>query len=408
MSKTLNKRDSLELFIREQTLGPGINGYRFVDLEDESIICNNLKEEPSFNYSNEIIDIVPAAVYSTGILFPDEIKTDGVSSNQKEIINNETISNEGDDQEDDSQDSSEDDIESNDSIEINQQFPKTMGITCCLDEKCLKEKEIEFEISFRYYKKIKQDKGGKFNDKIGLLCEVDSKELQKFITQHEFTEYIIKHINENKFLLLSRISEEDKKVLNLKIRNIQKEIAEMLFDKISKEIFIPGLTKQKCNLSNLKSTIYYDLKNKITNDEEQKKLYEITQDIELVENITNHLKDLLNANSGGYGLWQSRHVKRIVKIETKHLDKTSKKQSLLYNKSSEGVSIHVIDENEIEKTGLKDIFLEQIGLDKEDYASLSANIQLSRDSRKNDDKIFLKIQLINTSTPFDETKHCYS
>jgi hypothetical protein len=31
------KRDSLERFIREQTIGPGINGYRFVDLENEAL-----------------------------------------------------------------------------------------------------------------------------------------------------------------------------------------------------------------------------------------------------------------------------------------------------------------------------------------------------------------------------------
>ena len=32
ISKTLQKRNSLERFIREQTLGPGINGFKFVGL----------------------------------------------------------------------------------------------------------------------------------------------------------------------------------------------------------------------------------------------------------------------------------------------------------------------------------------------------------------------------------------
>ena len=35
MSKIIEKRNSLERFIREQTLGPGINGYRYVDIENE-------------------------------------------------------------------------------------------------------------------------------------------------------------------------------------------------------------------------------------------------------------------------------------------------------------------------------------------------------------------------------------
>lgn len=41
---------------------------------------------------------------------------------------------------------------------------------------------------------------------------------------------------------------------------------------------------------------------------------------------------------------------------------------------------------------------------KKNYASISANLQLSRDSRRKSDDIFLKIQLINTSSPFDVSK----
>jgi len=46
------KRDSLELFIREQTIGPGINGYRYVDLEDESIVNSTIKSLLLTPYTN--------------------------------------------------------------------------------------------------------------------------------------------------------------------------------------------------------------------------------------------------------------------------------------------------------------------------------------------------------------------
>lgn len=72
MDKVLQKRISLETFIREQTLGPGINGYKYVDLKDAVLVKKNLKVEPSINYDTEILDIVPAAIYSTGILFPED------------------------------------------------------------------------------------------------------------------------------------------------------------------------------------------------------------------------------------------------------------------------------------------------------------------------------------------------
>ena len=35
MSIINEKRESLERFIKEQTLGPGINGFRFIDIENE-------------------------------------------------------------------------------------------------------------------------------------------------------------------------------------------------------------------------------------------------------------------------------------------------------------------------------------------------------------------------------------
>jgi hypothetical protein len=406
MSKIIDKRNSLERFIREQTLGPGINGNRFVDLENEDLITKTLIKEESINYSTEILDIVPAAIYSTGILFPEEIKEDGNSSCQQDIINNEIISN-ADDVEIDSQDNSEDDIESSDSMTIDQRFPKTMGLTCCLDESFLSKKTIEFKVNFRYYQKLKQDKEGKYNSKYGLLCEVNHEEIQKFIAQYELNAFRIQTINENHFLLLSKLTPEEITQTKTRIREIQKQIAETLFDLTNSISTIPQLTKVTCYLSSLKSSIYYELKNSITNDETRKKLYEVSQRIELVENITDHFRNLLDVFSAGYGLWQSTPVERIIKLENINFPKESRKISYLHNKSVEGVNITVIKVDGSTSSSLKDIFRFDLDDKKEDYASISANIQLSRDSRKkSDNKVFLKIQLINTSISYkkEETR----
>lgn len=406
MSKILNKRNSLERFIREQTLGPGINGYRFVDLENEVLLNRILLKEEPIKYTSEILDIVPAAIYSTGILFPEEDKVDGNSSSQKEIINNEIITNDDEDEyKKDSQDYSGQDLDSSDTIELNQQFPKTMGLTCCLDERFLSKKTIEFKVNFRYYQKLKQDKEGKFNNKYGLLCEVNHEEIQQFISKYELISFRIRTINENHFLLLSKLSSEEITQTKKRIREIQKQIAETLYDLSTSISTIPQLTKASCYLSNLKSSIYYELKNNITNDETRKKLYEVTQKIELAESITDHFRNLLDVFSGGYGLWQSTPVERIIKLENMNFPKDSRKISYLHKKPLEEVNITVIKEDGSTFSSLKDIFRFDLDVKKEDYASISANIQLSRDSRKKDDKkVFLKIQLVNTSIAFDEAK----
>ena len=406
MSKIIDKRNSLERFIREQTLGPGINGYRYVDLENKNLVSKNLIGEESINYSSEILDIVPAAIYSTGILFPEEALVDGETSNEQEIINNETVSNEEDIFEKDSQDNSGDDIESSDSMSIDQRFPKTMGLTCCLNESFLDNKEIEFKISFRYYQKLKQDKEGKFNNKYGLLCEVNHEEILKIINKYQLNSFKIKSISENHFLLLLKLSSEEITQIKTRIREIQKQIAEMLFDEANAISIVPQITKSSCYLSNLKSSIYYELKNTIANDDVRNKLYEVTQKIELAENITEHFRNLLDIYSGGYGLWQSKIIEKIIKLENIDFPNSLRKISYLFNKPNNDVNISVFQEDGLINYGLKDIFRFDLDENKEDYASLSANIQLSRDSRKKSNQVFLKIQLVNTSIAYkkEETR----
>lgn len=403
MNKVLQKRSSLETFIREQTLGPGINGYKYVDLEDTVLVKKDLKTEPSINYDSEILDIVPAAIYSTGILFPED-KSE--TCNEGTVLdNNEQTDKEDGVEEKDSQDSSLESEDVENGVELNQMFPKTMGLTCCLREQCLKRGEIEFTVSFRYYKKLKQDKEGVFNKKYGLLCEVDTKSFTDFLAKHNLVQFAIVTAGQNDFVLSAKISTEQITELKSTIRNIQKNYAEILYDKTKDTIALPNsLTKEKCYLSNLKSTIYYELKNSINDNVKRKTLYKITQEIELIENITDHLRNLLDVYSGGYGLWQSNPIKRKIKLKNINFPQQQSKTSFLYSKPKENEDIIVIDEEGIEQKGLEHLFRFDLNEKKDEYASLSANVQLSRDSRKDDGKIFIKIQLINTSTAFDLDK----
>jgi len=398
MNKVLQKRTALETFIREQTLGPGINGYKYVDLEDDILMEKNLSIEPSINYDSEILDIVPAAIYSTGILFPED--KSGTCEQGAVLDNNEQTETEDGVDDKDSQNNSMESGEVSNGVELNQMYPKTMGLTFCLNEKCLENGEIEFDVSFRYYKKLKQDKEGKFNSKYALLCEVDMEKIRTFLNEHKLEQFSILAKGVNNFIVLSKINSEQITELKTTIRTIQKSYAESLFDKTSKVHSLPRLSKDKCYLSNLKSTIYYELKNSITDNNIRKELYSITQEIELIENITEHLRNLLDVYSGGYGLWQSNPIKRTIRLKNIDFPKAKNKISFLYNKPQTTDNIVVIDENGEEKIGLENLFKFNIEDKEDEYASLSANIQLSKDSRKEANNIFVKVQLVNTSTAF--------
>jgi len=118
---------------------------------------------------------------------------------------------------------------------------------------------------------------------------------------------------------------------------------------------------------------------------------------------------LLDVFSGGYGFWQSTLVEKRIKLENINFPKELRKISYLYNKFNNEVNISVTKEDGSFPAGLKDIFRFDLDDKKEDYASLSCNIQLSRDTRelnKDSHKVFLKNQLINTSNAYkkEETR----
>ncbi len=138
----------------------------------------------------------------------------------------------------------------------------------------------------------------------------------------------VKPVNENHFLLLSKLSPEEITQIKSRIREYSKANCRNSFCEANAISIVPQLTKASCYLSNLKSTIYYELKNTITNEEARKKIYEVTQKIEIVESITDHLRNLLDVGSGGYGLWQSKAISRISRIENLNFDRAIKENIL--------------------------------------------------------------------------------
>ena len=398
MSIINEKRESLERFLKEQTLGPGINGFRFIDIENEDFQKTKIDKLKPIDYANEIIDIVPAAVYSTGILFPQDNSktcTEGIV-----LDNNEGDDEENESEETSSQNKSTDNIEETDAIALDQMFPKTMGFTCCLDSGFLENEKLEIKLNARYYSKLKRKKDAVFNNRYGVNCELPFEIINQFIINHQLNSFHLKEVNGNLFLLIKYLNSEEISQLKARIREIQKKTAEEIF-LLHQQFFISkNITQKRSYLSNLKSTIYYELQNQITDDTLRKKFYDISQKIEEQENLIGHFENLLNVNGGGFGLWQSQLIKRIISIKNVNFPKDKNKISFLYKNLNKDFIVSDIDGNII-SNGLTDVYQNEISK-VDGKASLSLNLQFSRDTRnsKNSKKVFVKVQLVNTSTPF--------
>lgn len=182
MSKIFNKRESLERFIKEQTLGPGICGYRYVNLSSNCYAEKNLRIEPPINNSTEILNAMPASVYSTGILFPKD------NSNSADIgaQNDANTSEDESDEETEQLKNNSEDAESENSLELNQMFPQTMGLTFCMKEEFLEDGVLNFNISSRYYRKLGKDE----LQNISVLCEVNPEALNQFIKNNGLSNYL--------------------------------------------------------------------------------------------------------------------------------------------------------------------------------------------------------------------------
>ena len=88
-------------------------------------------------------------------------------------------------------------------------------------------------------------------------------------------------------------------------------------------------------------------------------------------------------------MWQSIPVERAIKFDNITFTEEKSKISYLYSKPNNDVDITVKQNDEIISKGLKDIFRNKINDKKSDYASLSVNVQISRDSRQINDKKIL-------------------
>lgn len=377
------KRDHLEQFIIEQLIGPGVSGYRFVNLQNEKIFSKNLLAERSIEYSEEVINIVPGGVYSTGILFPVDKSKNSDDRGLTNPYDNESLPEE--DEFIRSKDNDEDSIEEDESVQIDQMYPNSMGLSCCVSSEIVDPADLHIRLRARYYVKV-DNKDKEFNRDFGVLCEIDPNEVKAFITNTllENKIYIVKK-NTNYIILINHVTPEQLLEIKTFLRNFNISKTTEFHTKLS-EFNVPLKSK---NFSSLKQFCYYELKNSCINADKRINLYRISQEIEKYENIISHIDDLIQLNdSRTYGLWQCKPIDIIVPFPEKIPLEIKGKKIYSYRESKYNM--------------LKDVFNYSLG--KKGKASLSVNFQLSKDSRKNNNKLFLKAQVVNTSSPFKKEK----
>ena len=184
MSKFIDKRESLENYVKEQVIGPGAYNKKYFFLKDwdKSAYANkDLSQLPAIENFDEIIPEVPAYQYSSAILFPRTIQS-SENGNEKQRENDET-----DETDEVAVNTSADDENISEDTSTNvvltqQNYPNTFGLSFVFDKNKNIQEDLKVSLSYRKYKHIR--KKALVENKIAINVKEYKEEIEDITTKY--------------------------------------------------------------------------------------------------------------------------------------------------------------------------------------------------------------------------------
>jgi hypothetical protein len=414
------KRATLEAYLREQVIGPGAGRNR--------VVRTNKDTEFSFlnqNFSDnreEALSVVPGVYYSSGILFPNKGKKEAPNetpNNGVDKTEDNAIVETNEDTDDNNTPEERNLSEDDDGVQMDQMFPKTMGLTFCMKADNLMEEGFEIVLSGRHYKRVPDNDVGNFGVRMELskdeFIEVlntaigDFGNLGAYFKIEEIGSFcfVKQYLN---YPIVNVFDSEGKPKLNAqgkpkqRVENILNLASSKLggqFYQDNLNLFPPGWGQSGVvTIDSLFKYISDQLLKYCVDVTHRGILYEASQQLEKYQNILSHLSDTHEIFTGRYGVWESKTIKRKINVNGIELSKTKE----IFTGDNLHQASFIDEEGNVIST-LKDIIKED--LKDEQKASLSINLQLSKDTRVDNDLIYCKIQVLNTSSEFIETDERY-
>lgn len=202
MNEFRKKRDSLELFLKEQLIGPGAYNKKFhfqTDFDDDFYV-ESLRGKTAILNDKEILPETPAYQYSTAIIFP---RTEITDSNQNDKYDDEgKIDNQSLGDENTSADDENFETDFSESLVSKQQnYPNQFGLSFVVTPD-FQDKDLEATLSFRRYSKIPKmdylEKG------ICVYIHENKKEIKRIINEYFDECFEVLTHNNNFFLKLKK------------------------------------------------------------------------------------------------------------------------------------------------------------------------------------------------------------
>ena len=370
------KRDSLEQFIKEQIIGPGGCNYQFfVKREDDS------EELESGCEYGEVLNTTPGSIYSSAILFPQKAAEDSQPIIQESSDDNNDSPEEDEDVSNEMEDelTEERNVDHSEDIDaLGRRFPNKFGISCCLDESNI-NKNLNITISGRYYKEIKASTLLRFKIE-------DVEGFNAFIEHEEFKRLMGKlvAIDGDAIKIVMGIKEKELKEKKESLREVNKYFCKLIAtndDGSVCDIYNEASFKPEYRfLSAYKERLFaklnnFDTENNYTCAGKEEEIKKRIFNVEKYETFISHIEDVIAVfDTQGFGYWEAVNFER--SIDLTGIDLTSKR-------------VFKADDY----PSLKEIV--KVEISNETFLSLDAWLQ----AIKSNGKIYLKVLLVNSSTP---------
>ncbi|MCG1037713.1 helicase-related protein [Polaribacter sargassicola] len=255
MNKFIEKRDSLESYVKEQVIGPGAYNKKYFFLKDwkKSIYSDkDLSEIPALENFDEVIPEVPAYQYSSAILFPlttqsNEGKNIKQEENEEEEQNEETSVNTSADDDDIIEDTS------SNVVLTQQNYPTTFGISFVFDNNKNINQDLKVSLSYRKYQRI--SKKNLLQNKIAIQVKEYKTEIKEIVEKYLNSLFSIENKNSNIFILPRKIFDQTE------IYNIDYNLINHYVDKEFIPILNNTFNNELVELNNTNQVRYFGLGN---------------------------------------------------------------------------------------------------------------------------------------------------
>lgn len=210
MNDFRKKRNSLELFVREQIIGPGAFNNRFFfiekwDASEFNGIDFKVKNVNAIDNKSEILAEVPAYQYSSAILFPETRVSKGTETQLKEKFSESDIDGENPDTEDIEKGGDDDrniDNTEESLVSKQQNYPNSFGLSFVVGKETNLQDDLNVSVSFRKYHNI--NKKECFSSKLSCLVSEYDNEIEIAIENYFQPLFTSIRKNNNLFIYLNQ------------------------------------------------------------------------------------------------------------------------------------------------------------------------------------------------------------